>query len=497
MKDNLALLKNVGIWIRVSTESQAQSDSPEIHLQRARAYALAKGWNALKIYNLAGVSGKAVMEHSEAKRMMADIKGGHISGLIFSNLSRLSRNLREIQDFGDFFRQNNADLISLNEAIDTSTAGGRMFFNLLGVFAQWYREDITDKIHASFLTRAKLGKLLNSNVPYGYKVVKGQMVQHPDEAPIRREAYELFLQHHRKYTVAEMLNAKGYRTRKNRQWKNTQIADILTDGSAKGVHFFNRIKRTKAWTGTLKPEAEWGRIECEPIVTEELWQQVNQILEAQQKSYKKPGRVPAHPFSRLVWCKCGGRMYARTDSPKYLCRACNNKFPLSDLELVFRNELKAFFASPEKLSTDLAQAEQTLKQREALIASHQQAIQKVRDEMKQTHQLYLEGQITKQGFGDFYKPAEERLNQLVAELPKLQAEIDLLKVNQLSAEDIASEAGTLYDRWPQLTIDDRRKIAEAMCEKITIGPEGKDRAIVLNLSYHPSSEELCKNQTRL
>jgi len=132
-----------------------------------------------------------------------------------------------------------------------------------------------------------------------------------------------------------------------------------------------------------------------------------------------------------------------------------------------------------------------------LITSHQQAIQKVRDEMKQTHQLYLGGQITAQGFGDFYKPAEERLNQLVAELPKLQAEIDLLKVNQLSAEDIASEATTLYDRWPQLTIDDRRKIAEAMCEKITIGPEGTDREIVLNLSYHPSSEELCKNQTRL
>ena len=59
--------------------------------------------------------------------------------------------------------------------------------------------------------------------------------------------------------------------------------------------------------------------------------------------------------------------------------------------------------------------------------------------------------------------------------------------------DIASEATTLYDRWPQLTIDDRRKIAEALCEKIVIG----DGEIDLTLSYHPSSEELCKNQTHL
>ena len=52
--------------------------------------------------------------------------------------------------------------------------------------------------------------------------------------------------------------------------------------------------------------------------------------------------------------------------------------------------------------------------------AHQKELQKVRDEMKQTRRLYLEGQITAQGFGDSYKPAEVRLNQLVAELPRLQ-----------------------------------------------------------------------------
>jgi hypothetical protein len=45
---------------------------------------------------------------------------------------------------------------------------------------------------------------------------------------------------------------------------------------------------------------------------------------------------------------------------------------------------------------------------------------KVRDEMARTHRLYLADEITAQGFGEFYKPAEQRLNQLVAELPKLE-----------------------------------------------------------------------------
>src|SRR5215213_5878556 len=119
MKDNLAhtssappqikALKNVGVWIRVSTEDQAQGESPQHHEHRARAYAESKGWTVSEVYDLAGVSGKSVMEHPEAKRMLADVKRGHISGLIFSKLARLARNTRELLDFSDIFRANNAD----------------------------------------------------------------------------------------------------------------------------------------------------------------------------------------------------------------------------------------------------------------------------------------------------------------------------------------------------------------------------------------------------
>ena len=57
MRENLVLNKRVGIWIRVSTEDQAKGDSPEIHEARARAYATAKGWDAVEIYDLAGLKG--------------------------------------------------------------------------------------------------------------------------------------------------------------------------------------------------------------------------------------------------------------------------------------------------------------------------------------------------------------------------------------------------------------------------------------------------------
>lgn len=66
------------------------------------------------------------MEHGEAKRMLADVKGGRISGLIFSKLARLARNTKELLEFADYFRAHDADLVSLGESIDTSSPAGRL-----------------------------------------------------------------------------------------------------------------------------------------------------------------------------------------------------------------------------------------------------------------------------------------------------------------------------------------------------------------------------------
>ena len=485
--------RNVGIWIRVSTEEQAKGEAPEHHLERAKMYATVRGWNIVEVYDLAGQSGKAVREHPEAKRMMADVKRGHIQALLFSKLARLSRNLREVQDFGDFFRENNADLVSLNESIDTSTAGGRMFFHLLAVFAQWEREEIVERVNASVITRAKLGKPINGMAPYGYQWVDKKLLPHPDEAPIRAKAYDLFRQHRRKGTVAKLLNASGYRTRARKLWTDVHVRRLLVEPSAKGIYYFNRMKKNGDWKSVEKPESEWGQVVCEPIVPEPLWHEVNQLIEEQGKVNRFPGRLPAHTFSNIAWCSCGGKMYVRSNNPKYVCVKCHNKIPITDLEGIFHDELQVFFTSPEKIAQHLVTANQTLAEKEKLLTTHQQAIQSVREELTRTHRLYLDGHITGQGFGEFYKPAEERLNQLVKALPKLQAEVDYLKVNTLSADAVLTEARQLYGRWPSLPTDEKRKIAESLCEKIVIGHGEID----LTLSYLPTSEETTKSQQQL
>ena len=49
-----------------------------------------------------------------------------------------------------------------------------------------------------------------------------------------------------------------------------------------------------------------------------------------------------------------------------------------------------------------------------------------------------------------------------------------MKVNTLSADEILHEVDTLYSRWPRLELGEKRKIAESLVKKVTIGEDEID-----------------------
>ena len=477
--------KAVGIWIRVSTEDQAKGESPEHHEKRARYYAESKGWDIKEVYHLEAVSGKSVKDHPEAQRMLLDIKRGHITGLIFSKLARLARNTKELLEFADFFREHNADLISLQEAIDTSTAAGRFFYTMIAAMAQWEREEIADRIAASVPIRAKLGKSLGGAAPFGYQWVDKKLVPDPKEAPIRRRLYELYAEVRRKKTVARLLNQSGYRTRKGTKFSDNAVDRLIKDPTAKGIRRANYTKSTgegKHWV--FKPKEDWVLFKVEPIISEELWNQCNQIMEEQHAKLKPVARKPVHLFTGLVHCSdCGTNMPVPSKSVNYYCRKCHNKIGTADLEFIFKEQLKAFFLSPEEIAKYLSKADETIREKEELVTALLRERDTVKEQMDQIIKLYLDKTMTQEAVGKHYKPLEERYRQIENQIPELQGEIDFLKIQYLSSDEIVNEAKSLYSQWDELGLDDKRRIVETITKEISVSGE----EMTIHLSYLPPS----------
>lgn len=483
--------KTVGIWIRVSTEDQARGESPEHHEKRARYYAEAKGWNVHTVYHLEAVSGKSVMQHPEARRMLKEIKDGSITGIIFSKLARLARNTRELLDFADIFRDCNADLISLQEAIDTSTPAGRLFYTMIAAMAQWEREEIASRVSASVPIRAKMQKPLGGQASFGYRWDKElrKLVLDEKEAPIRKLLFELFLKHKRKKSTAKELNEMGHRTRNGSKFSDTTVDRLIRDTAAMGQYRANYTKSqggNRNWT--LKPPDEWVITSCPAVVDEETWKQCNGILDEQLQKRRKTGPKAKHLLAGYVFCHCGQKMYVFHENNVYACKPCKNRIPSADLDEIYSGELYRFVVSEMDFSSYLERAETTLKEREVLYKGMVSESERIKRRMDDLIRMRLDGELTKEAFGTHHKPLEEQLFQIYGQLPKVQADIDFLKIQHLSSDSVFSEAASLQEKWGTMAFDEKRSVVEAVTESIKIGNDD----ISFKFAYAPTSFKMAE-----
>jgi site-specific DNA recombinase len=327
--------------------------------------------------------------------------------------------------------------------------------------------------------RAQLGKPIGGAAPFGYQWKDKQLVPDPKEAPIRVLLHELFVEHQRKKTVARILNERGYRTRNGSEFSDTTISRLLEDTTAKGLHRANYTRtddRSKSWE--LKPESEWVYTPVEPILSEELWDTCARILDAQKARAQPPTKRATHLFAGFAYCACGQKMYVRAKSPKYVCEGCRNKIPVDDLEAVFREQLRYFLISPAEVAAHTRAAEDAMREKERLIESAEAERKRIDAQADSLIDLYQAGQLSKEDFGRRHQPLSERRAQLEEELPRLEASLDVLRISAFSREEAASEVRSLTDRWGELPQDEKRQMVEAITDRITIGREDVEIALL-------------------
>lgn len=309
--------KKCYIYTRVSTAAQTEGYSLEAQQERLREYADYKNLEIAGEYCDAGKSGKSIAGRPAFLKMLDDISSekDNISFVLVFKLSRFGRNAADILKSLQLLEDYEVDLICVEDAIDSSTPGGRLTLTILSAVAEIERENINVQFMAG-----KMQKLLNGGwpggaVPYGYRSVNKELAIEASEAEIVKLIFEKYIQDGGTLNgVAIWLNDNGYtRISKSEEKPFTYdfIVNVLDNPIYHGKLNYNRRTNLKGVKRKPKDAIEVDGIH-EAIVSDELWQQVRDKREgcsANNDKVDEPERVSL--LSGLIKCPaCGNGLIA-------------------------------------------------------------------------------------------------------------------------------------------------------------------------------------------
>ena len=171
--------KAVG-YTRVSTTEQAQEGlSLAAQEARIRAYCTAKGWELLRVYQDAGISGKS-LDRPAVQSLISDLESDGVDVVVVLKLDRLTRSVRDLGSLIDDLFKGRA-LATVQEGLDTSTASGEFVLNMLGAVAQWERKAVGERTATVLRYKQERGEWVG-RIPYGFKIDEdGRLVEDPEK----------------------------------------------------------------------------------------------------------------------------------------------------------------------------------------------------------------------------------------------------------------------------------------------------------------------------
>lgn len=156
-------------YCRVSTAGQA-SEGVSLEAQKCRiaAWAEANGHQLVGVHVDAGLSGGKTANRP-ALRAALDEACRHQGALVVYSLSRLARSVKDTLTIGDRLDSAGADLVSLSESIDTTSAAGKMVFRMLVVLSEFELDLVVERTTMALAHKRSRGERIGE-VPFGYRV---------------------------------------------------------------------------------------------------------------------------------------------------------------------------------------------------------------------------------------------------------------------------------------------------------------------------------------
>ena len=213
-------------YARVSTEQQSEGISLEAQESKIRAMAAVQDADLVDVV-VDAASGKSLARPG-LERVLALVDARSVNMIIVSKLDRLTRSIRDLADLLDRLERKRVALVSVAEALDTASAGGRLVVHIMGSVSEWERRTIAERTRDA-LQHKKAAGFRTGEIRYGHRLVAGdgrRLEPDPGEQRTLARLRELRASGLSCREVAEQLNAEGHRTRRGSPWRFQYVSEL-------------------------------------------------------------------------------------------------------------------------------------------------------------------------------------------------------------------------------------------------------------------------------
>ena len=316
--------KRVAAYCRVSTDNEDQANSFESQQRYFRQYIERNpDWELYAIFADEGISGTNTKKRKEFNRMIECAKNGDFDLIITKEISRFARNTLDSIFYTRDLKKHGVGVIFLNDNINTLDGDAELRLAIMSSIAQEESRKTSERVKWGQKRQMEQGVVFGRSM-LGYDVKDGKMTINEDGAKIVRLIFRKFVDEGKgTHVIARELREEGINPMRVKEWSNTVILRVI-----RNEKYCGDLVQKKTYTPDfLSHEKKYNRGQeefvilkdhHEPIISRELFDKANRILDA--KSLSQEGKAKhsnRYPFSGKIKCgRCGASYVARYKTRK-------------------------------------------------------------------------------------------------------------------------------------------------------------------------------------
>ncbi|MDO5478258.1 MAG: recombinase family protein [Clostridia bacterium] len=446
----------VTFYARVSSEKDEQLNSLDNQISYYREFIKKNpNWEFVDGYIDEGLSGMSTKKRENFHHMISDAMAGLFDLVITKEITRFARNTLDSIQYTRELLNCGVGVFFQNDNINTLDEDSELRLTIMSGIAQDELRKLSSRIKFGHQEAIKKNVVLGNSRIFGYRKDNKRLVIDENEAKMVRELFTLYATD--KYSmnqIEEIFWEKGYRNNNGKRICHSTMSNTISNPKYKGYYVGNKVKIVDMFTKKQKflPPEEWVMFKDETgeivpaIVSEELWEQANEVLRRRSLDVRNRQNKCNHPnlLTGKMYCTHCGKLYYRKDSKdrkgnsvsRWICSGkINNGAESCPSFTIYEEEIKEVLYDVFKDTAEdaaLIIEEYTDMYTEILANdSSQDELQKLKDRLdllaKKKSKLLeynIAGQISDKDFVDMNKQISEESAEISSEIEEIENEIN-------------------------------------------------------------------------